>query len=148
MLLKNKIATGIVVLVCVCGFAIVRLYESILFYDPFLIYFKSDYQTLPIPDVRFGFFFTNIFFRYCINGILSLAILAVLFRDKKIIKFTAMLLTLLFVIISLLIYLLLVFDANPSKMTLFYLRRFLIQPLFLLLFIPGFYFHKKTTESV
>ncbi|NBU81103.1 MAG: exosortase F system-associated protein, partial [Flavobacteriaceae bacterium] len=37
----------------------------------------------------------------------------------------------------------LTFFAEESKMTLFYIRRFLIQPIFILLFIPGFYYQKK-----
>jgi exosortase F-associated protein len=35
------------------------------------------------------------------------------------------------------------FFGEQSKMILFYIRRFIIQPIFLLLFIPAFYYQKK-----
>ncbi|WP_256387090.1 exosortase F system-associated protein [Flavobacterium sp. 140616W15] len=34
------------------------------------------------------------------------------------------------------------FYANHNNLMLFYVRRFLIQPIFILLFIPGFYYQK------
>jgi exosortase F-associated protein len=148
MLQKNKIAAGIIVLISVFGFAVIRLYENQLFSDPFLDYFKNDYQNLPIPEIDFSTYFLNSFLRYFMNSVLSLVVIAALFQDKKIVKFSSVLLSIFFFIIFSLLFLLLTFDENPSKMTLFYLRRFLIQPLFLLLFIPGFYFHKKTTQSL
>uniref|UniRef100_UPI004049DE16 exosortase F system-associated membrane protein n=1 Tax=Flavobacterium sp. TaxID=239 RepID=UPI004049DE16 len=148
MLKKNKIVAGMIVLISVFGFALIRLYENQLFSDPFLAYFKSDYQNLPIPEIDFSTYFLNSFLRYFMNSILSLVVIAALFQDKKIVKFSSVLLTIFFFIIFSLLFLLLTLDENPSKMTLFYLRRFLIQPLFLLLFIPGFYFHKKTAQSL
>jgi exosortase F-associated protein len=35
-------------------------------------------------------------------------------------------------------------SAAGEHMALFYVRRFLIQPLFLLLLLPAFYFHKRS----
>ena len=35
-------------------------------------------------------------------------------------------------------------SADGDHMALFYVRRFLIQPLFLLLLLPAFYFHKRS----
>ena len=33
--------------------------------------------------------------------------------------------------------------GETNKMNLFYIRRFIIQPIFLILFIPAFYYQKK-----
>jgi exosortase F-associated protein len=44
----------------------------------------------------------------------------------------------------------LTFFGEENKMTLFYIRRFLIQPIFILLFIPAFYYQfeiKKRTAG-
>ncbi len=32
--------------------ALVRAYEDVLFYDPFLNYFKTDYHNLPLPKLK------------------------------------------------------------------------------------------------
>lgn len=123
--------------------ALVRNFETVLFYDPFLNYFKRDYLDLPFPDFNGIQLFWNILLRYFINTFFSIVILYALFQDLSIIKFTTVLYSLFFVfLISGFFFVVLVLNEN-SNFLLFYLRRFLIQPLFLILFIPAFYFHKK-----
>ena len=39
------------------------------------------------------------------------------------------------------------YTKNPNFMILFYIRRFLIQPLLLVLFIPAFFYQKKLTNK-
>ncbi|MBF2082162.1 exosortase F system-associated protein, partial [Flavobacterium psychrophilum] len=41
-------------------------------------------------------------------------------------------------------YIVLNFFDESQKTILFYIRRFIIQPIFILLFIPAFYFQKKS----
>jgi exosortase F-associated protein len=50
---------------------------------------------------------------------------------------------LFFIILISLFFIVLFFFGETNKMTLFYIRRFLIQPIFLLLFLPAFYYQKK-----
>lgn len=120
----------------------IRGYENELFYDPFLNYYKSENNNgYPIYDSLE--LFGNIFFRYFLNTIISLVILFLIFSDLAIVKFSALLYVGFFVVLSLLFYLYLNFFDESHKMILFYIRRFLIQPIFLLLFIPGYYYQKK-----
>lgn len=117
----------------------IRRYESVLFYDPFLEYYTLDYHKLPLPTMNHFLFVVNLFFRYGLNSIISLLIIFALFKDKEGIKFIALLYVLFFIGLLIAFYFVWFLIEDHQKMTLFYIRRFLIQPLFLLLFIPAFY---------
>lgn len=125
------------------GLVIIRTYEDSLFYDPFLNYFKENYFHLPIPKIDYFRLFLGLFFRYFLNSSISLAIIYIIFRDRTALQFTAFLYFVLFVIIVVTFFILLFQVGETNKMGLFYSRRFLIQPIFLLLFIPAFYYQNK-----
>lgn len=135
----------VLALVFVVLLAVIRAYEDALFYDPFLNFFKRDYHNLPIPEVNSFKLFMGILFRYFLNSALSLAIIYVLFKDLDGLKFASFLYLMFFVLLVAAFFIVLSFYEEPSKMALFYIRRFLIQPLFLLLFLPAFYYQKRFT---
>lgn len=123
---------------------LVRLFEAELFYDPLLSFFKQDYLNQKVPDVELGKLLLHTSYRYLINTAISLLILWMAFRDKDVIKFSMVLYALAFII--LLPWMAwLVANATPESNynILFYVRRFLIQPLFVLLLLPAFYYHKQ-----
>jgi exosortase F-associated protein len=122
---------------------VIRAYEDVLFYDPFLNFFKGDCHNLPMPEIDNFKLFMGILFRYFLNSFLSLAIIYVLFKDIDALKFAAILYLIFFIILILAFFLVLSCFDEPSKMALFYIRRFLIQPIFLLLFLPAFYYQKR-----
>ena len=141
-LLENKLRI-LLILMLVLALAAIRAFENQLFYDPFLEYFKSNYQAKRLPEIDYFNLFLSYFFRYFLNSIVSSAIIYLAFKDLEIVKFSSLLYIFLFVILIISFYVCLnVFENN--KMTLFYIRRFLIQPLFLLLFLPGFYLQRKS----
>ena len=131
------------IIVCICLFMILRTFESQLFYDPFLDYFKGDYQKSPLPEFKSGMLFLGLIFRFFLNTTISLAILYILFRDREMVVFAAFLYFLLFLILIIAFFSILYFYKNEENLTLFYVRRFLIQPLFLMLFASAFYFQKQ-----
>ena len=133
------------ILLSICCFLLIRLYENELFYDPFLVYFKSNYMSLPLPKLNIEQFIFGIIFRYFLNSILSIAIIQLVFNDLKISKFGALLYLILFILMMTLLFFILNSEI-PNKMVLFYVRRFLIQPLFLLLFLPAFYIQNKSLK--
>jgi len=140
---KAKIIDFIFIGICVLALAFIRFFEESLFYDPFLSYFKNDYLNLPFPDFKGIGLFISLLFRYVLNTSLSLAVIYFLFKDVSITKFASVLyLFFFFILIGLFFGIVLFFDEK-SNFILFYIRRFIIQPLFLLLFIPAFYFQKK-----
>jgi exosortase F-associated protein len=127
----------------VVALVLIRAYEDSLFYDPFLNYFKSDYYNLPIPEINNFKLFTGLLFRFFINTSISLAIIYVLFKDIDAIKFAAFLYLIFFIVLAAAFFFILLKSGETNKMGLFYIRRFLIQPLFLLLFLPAFYYQKQ-----
>lgn len=126
----------------IIALVLVRAYEDSLFYDPFLDYFKSNYFNLPLPEIDSLQLFGGLLFRYFLNSALSLAIIYVLFKDRDAIKFASFLYLIFFVILIIAFFFILFNNGETNKMGLFYIRRFLIQPIFLLLFLPAFYYQK------
>lgn len=141
-ILKNSFKIGSVLLLIVL-LAIIRAYEDTLFYDPFLDYFKADYLSLPFPKFDNFKLFLGLSFRYLLNTLLSLGIIQVLFLDLKFTKFTVVLYFTFYLILIGIFFLILFWFDKENSFVLFYVRRFLIQPLFLLLFIPAFFYQKQ-----
>ena len=120
----------------------IRLFEDNLFYDPFLAYFKSEYAHAKLPQFNVFKLFFSLGIRFYLNSVISLFLLYVIFKDTKIVKFSMLLYMILGSILIISFIFVLTFFGEENKMTLFYLRRFLIQPIFIMLFIPAFYYQK------
>jgi exosortase F-associated protein len=121
---------------------LIRFFEDVLFYDPYLEFFQNDYLYIDSPrrEVAKVFGFTTL--RFVLNTLISLAILFVVFKDKSIIKFSVLIYAIAFVVLMVL-YLYFVVNPNQEDYYLFFnVRRFLIQPIFLILLLPAFYYHK------
>lgn len=141
-LFKNKLKMGfalVLILLLIC----IRAFEMQLFYDPFLNYFQQEYARLPFPELNNCKLGLHLTFRYFLNSIISMALLWMLFRDKEMIGFAGFLYLIFLVLLLSVFFLVLHVYGAQSKMLLFYIRRFLIQPLFILLFIPAFYFQNQ-----
>lgn len=137
---KTRVALA---LLFVVALVLIRAYEDSLFYDPFLNYFKSDYYNLPIPKIDNLKLMLGLFLRFFLNTVLSLAVIYVLFKDIDAVKFASVLYFIFFVMLLAAFYIILLKNGESNKMGLFYVRRFLIQPIFLLLFLPAFYYQKQ-----
>ncbi len=140
----NRVVKIAVLLILVAGLVLVRQFEASLFYDPMLQFFKTNHSTQSLPEMDYFKVLYNVAFRYWVNVILSLAILWVVFRNKGILKLSLFLFGILFVVLILVFALLLNASEAGNYMALFYVRRFLIQPLFLLILLPAFYFQKRS----
>lgn len=121
----------------------IRAFEDNLFYDPFLDYFKGNYANAPLPVVNPIKLFLSIGFRYYLNSIISIGILYVIFKDTKIAKFSILLYMVFGSVLMIAFFFIMLKLGESNKMYLFYTRRFLIQPIFLILFLPAFYYQKK-----
>lgn len=121
---------------------LIRAFVQPYFYDPLLDYFKHDYLNASIPELNFGIYFLNIFYRYTLNSIISLAIIYLVFNDVKVLYFSAKFYILAFLALGLILFILLKFNITNNYMLTFYVRRFLIQPLFVFILLPAFYYQK------
>lgn len=145
----NKIYSQGIKLVLAVGlllsFVLVRFYERSLFYDPFLTYFKSNFNQMPLPDFETFRLVLSLVFRYGLNMLISLLLIYLIFKDRMMIRFSVLLYLIAFLFLITSFFLVIHFYGSQNNFLLFYIRRFLIQPLFVLLFIPAFYFQKRNS---
>lgn len=121
---------------------LVRFFENDLFYDPYLIFFQNDYLYIDSP--RREVFKVTLFtaLRYFINTVISLGILYVFFKDKGVVKFSSVVYAIAFIFL-IVAYLYFVINPRQEDYYMFFnIRRFLIQPIFLLLLLPAFYYYR------
>lgn len=97
---------------------------------------------LPLPEFDSIRLFFGLLFRYTLNTIVSLGIIYVLFKEIDLVKFASILYLIFFLVLIITFYGIIYLYANQNNLMLFYVRRFLIQPIFILLFVPGFYYQK------
>ena len=136
---KNFAIVGVLIIALI----LVRAFESKLFYDPFLEFFHGESQNKPLPEYDSLKLFLGLFFRYLINSVITVSIIYLLFKEASIVKLSSFLLLVFFVVLIVALFLILNFSTQPDYLFLFYIRRFLIQPLFLILFVPAFYYQRK-----
>jgi exosortase F-associated protein len=138
----NKVGKYIALIILFTVLVLIRAFEDVLFYDPYLTFFENDYLYLDSPrrEIAKLVFYTSL--RFLLNTLLSLGILFVIFRDKSIIKFSVIVFSLAYVLL-LIAFLYFVINPNQEDYYLFFnIRRFLIQPIGLILLLPAFYYYK------
>ncbi|MCD0468259.1 exosortase F system-associated protein [Flavobacterium sp. JAS] len=140
---KLKILVSILVVFC---FGVIRAFEDQLFYDPFLVYFKENFKNLPFPEVDYFKLFFGLFFRYVLNTVLSLLLIYVLFQDIEILKFSTFMYGFFLVLLFVMFFIIIKYFPDANWL-LFYVRRFIIQPIFILLFIPAFYYQQQNLKK-
>ncbi|MEP0265946.1 exosortase F system-associated protein [Dokdonia sp.] len=136
-----------VVFLCLLGFAFLRFRESELFYDPLIAFFKGNYRVTILPDMEEGKLFLHLFFRYTINTVLSLVILWMAFKERGIITFATLFYVVVFVLLMITFKIMLTTQGIGEYLPLFYVRRFLIQPILLFMLLPAFYYYRKVHNS-
>jgi exosortase F-associated protein len=122
--------------------ALIRWFENELFYDPYLLFFHNDYLYMDSPRQEVFKLVVNTSFRYFLNTIISLLILYAFFKEKSLITFSSIIYLVSFIVL-IMCYLYFVLDPKQENYYIFFnLRRFLIQPVILLLLFPAFYYNK------
>ena len=138
----HKLTKYILFSILVLFLMLIRFYEDILFYDPYLEFFQNDFLYVDSPRQELAKLVGFTTWRYVLNTCISLAILFVVFGEKSIIKFSGIIYAGSFVFL-ILIYLYFVINPRKEDYYLFFnIRRFLIQPIILILLLPAFYYYK------
>jgi exosortase F-associated protein len=140
---KNKFRV-IGLVLSMLGLVLIRAFEETLFYDPFLTFFKSDFKNSDLPIFDTIPLFFGLVFRYSLNTIVSLVILYCLFKQKQLLRFSVQLYLLVLLALLFVFFGMLFLVDPPNYLVLFYVRRFLIKPILLLLFIPAFYLQYRS----
>jgi len=126
--------------------ASIRFMEDDLFYDPLIDFFKGDYTKSQSPGFDYWKTFWNTALRYILNSVISIGIIWLLF-SKSTLKFAGFIYALSFLILAP-VFLWLLKEMNPDLyFLLFYVRRFLIQPLLVLLLVPAFYYQQHIKKA-
>ncbi len=142
---ENKLQIFIAVIIII-GFALIRGFETQLFYDPFLNYFKNDFKDLPYPEFNGLKLFFGLLFRYFLNSFLSLLLIYILFQNRDILKFSLIVYVFFLLLLFGMFFIILAYFPDAGWL-LFYVRRFIIQPILVLLFIPGFYYQLQNSKK-
>lgn len=137
----------LLVFLCFLGFAFIRFRESELFYDPLISFFKSNYQSMPLPGMEMGKLYVHLFLRYLLNTVLSLIVLWFIFKEKGMITFAVLFYGVVCVILLLVLGVLFKTQEVGEYLPIFYVRRFLIQPILLFMLLPAFYYYRKVSNS-
>ncbi|CEJ68242.1 hypothetical protein BN1195_00524 [Chryseobacterium oranimense G311] len=142
-----KILNWFLVIAGICGLISVRMLEDKMFYDPFLEYFHEANKNIPFPQFVWGKLITGHLLRFILNLGFSCLIIQCLFRNRQWTVQGALLITIIFAI-TFPIYLYCIYDRfEIGYLFSFYMRRFVIQPLALLLIVPMFYYRKQLGKA-
>lgn len=135
-----KLGLRFVIIAVLVGFLVlVRQYEQQFFYDPMMAFFNHEYgagEEIPLQ------WLLNIFFRYLLNSFISLGILYLFFKKWSVVKFSALLYFLLLLLLFPTFIILVGEVTSDNYLSVFYVRRFLVHPVLLLLLIPAFFYQK------
>ena len=142
----NKYIKIILTIILVLLLFVIRAFSEELFYDPLIEYFKNDYLYSKIPNINIWHLMIDMLFRYILNSLVSLGIICVLFERKDYLKFTGFFLMAAFTVLIIAFILLLRNQFENGYLLPFYIRRFIIHPLFLLLLLPAFYYQKLSNR--
>ena len=138
-----KILNFILVFAGILGLISVRFLEDKIFYDPFLEFFKADYKVAQVPDFIWGKLMLSHFFRFALNLVFSAIVVHFMFLNKKWTIQAVVLMVVAFVFFFPIYLWCLYSKMEIGYLFTFSVRRFVIQPIILLLIIPIFYYRKK-----
>ncbi|MCW3167559.1 exosortase F system-associated protein [Chryseobacterium sp. 09-1422] len=138
-----RILSWFLVFAGLCGLVGVRMLEDQIFYDPFLNYFHEANKNSTFPEFEWIKLIVGHIFRFVLNLFFSCVIIRFLFKNKEWTVQGAILISIIFAI-TFPIYLYCIYDRfEIGYLFSFYMRRFVIQPLILLLIVPLFYYRRQ-----
>jgi exosortase F-associated protein len=122
------------------------LFENTLFYDPLIAFYKGNFQSSNFPELQFWKYSINLVIRFLLNAIISISLIWVLFLNQNYLKFSIFLFSVILLVGFALFW---IFENNiltENYMKLFYIRRFLIHPILVIILIPAFYFQQLSSK--
>lgn len=126
---------------------VLRAVASKLFYDPLISYFKNDYLYAKLPEINNWKLIINMLFRYVANTLISLVVIWLLFQKQELLKFSVFFFLVAFIILITIFFFLLKNNFESGYLLPFYVRRFIIHPMFLLLLLPAFYYQEFNSNK-
>jgi exosortase F-associated protein len=144
----DKKARILIIMVLFLALVLVRAFQDDLFYDPFIEYFRNGYLYGIIPVFSGSKLLLHMIFRYGLNTLISLAIIYVAFQNKDFLIFSVKFYIVAFILLSITFFIILKGELADGYLFAFYVRRFLIHPLFVLILLPAFYYKQLTVKEI
>ncbi len=120
----------------------VRFFEKSYFDDGLIGFFQYDYLTEPLPKLPIFKIILIDSIRFWLNTAISILILRLYFNQSGLLKFLLLVFTISYFVSILFLYLSIENYQAGHYLSLFYSRRFLIQPLLFLLLAPALWYQK------
>jgi len=120
----------------------IRLFEKTYFDDGLIRFFQHDYLTEPLPKLSIFKIIRIDSIRFWLNTAISIMILSLYFNRTGLLKFLLIIFSTGYCISILSLYLSIENYQAGHYLLLFYSRRFLIQPLLLLLLTPALWYQE------
>lgn len=147
-MLKDKKYRIILIIILFFVLVLIRAFAPNLFYDPFIEYFKNDYLYETVPVFSGTKLLMHLFFRYTLNMLVSLLIIYIAFQNKNFVLFSVKFYMIAFVVLTITFFIILRGELQHGYLFAFYVRRFLIHPLFVLILLPAFYYKQLTSKEI
>jgi len=144
----DKKARILIIMVLFLALVLVRAFQDDLFYDPFIEYFRNEYLYGTIPVFSGSKLLLDMIFRYGLNTLISLVIIYVAFQNKDFLIFSIKFYSVAFILLSITFFIILKGELADGYLFAFYIRRFLIHPLFVLILLPAFYYKQSTVKEI
>jgi exosortase F-associated protein len=138
-----KILNWVLVFAGIIGLISVRFLEDKIFYDPFLEYFRGDYKLATIPEFETVKLVASLLLRFLLNLFFSAIVVHFIFLNKIWTLQAVLLMAIAFVFFFPIYLWCIISKMEIGYLFTFSIRRFVIQPIILLLIIPIFYYRKK-----
>lgn len=131
----------------VIALALVRFFEHELFSDSLLEFYSSEYRYFEAPEFNTLQLIGTTSWRFFLNTILSLAIIWIAFPSKKTFLFSIAFYGFAYVILISAFWFFIDDMKSDNYLAIFYIRRFLIQPIFVIILLPAFYYQKSNVKE-
>ena len=138
----------LIIIMLFLALVLVRAFQNELFYDPFIEYFRNGYLYDTIPVFSGSKLLLHLIFRYGLNTIISLAIIYVAFQNRDFLIFSIKFYFFAFILLVITFFIILKGELADGYLFAFYVRRFLIHPLFVLILLPAFYYKQLTVKEI
>lgn len=117
-------------------------YNLLQFKAPREIMYSSDYQAVDVWE-----FSVNKVFRYLVNDLFAMAIIAALFPEQRYIRFAVVVLLFGLLILSPSYIALYLWQPAGFSSLIGHLHRLVMNPLLMMLLIPAFYYQKQLLKQ-
>lgn len=125
---------------------VLRMFAADWFYDPLDAFFKGQYQGRPLPELATAKLLAVMALRFWITAAITVGVIHLWFGNRSKTRLSFLVLAVAFILFFTAFWVLIVLKQPPLE-GLFYIRRFLIQPLILILLIPAFYYEMSNSNA-